>query len=89
MKRVEGPQRFPRSDVAGELAHRWRHLPQVAPGPDRGDLPFGVTEAPLGSRGGQPKPQDRPGRLNQRQTRRYQELRAADPLLDLWSAPNL
>jgi hypothetical protein len=67
MKRVEGPQRFPRSDVAGELAHRWRHLPQVAP----------------------PKPQDRPGRLNERQTRRYQELRAADPLLDLWSAPNL
>ena len=64
MKRVEGPQRFPRSDVAGEFADRWRHLPQVAQRPNRRDLAFGVTEAPFGSRGSQPKPQDRPGRLN-------------------------
>jgi len=74
-------------DLAGHLADAAADLPQLAAGPDRCDVTRGIRDPILPGDTEGAQPDQRPARLNQRETRGHEDARRLNSPLDFGLRP--
>ena len=79
---IQGTQHSAVGDVTCHLTDAPSDLPQLAPSPDRGDISLGVGEPVLLRDTERAQPDEHAARLHQGQTRRHEDARRSNPLLD-------